>query len=703
MGFLGRARRRLTPLFTLPWLPKSAIGLGTFLALLLIATLSEVPDRLDLRAGQIAPQDVEAPRTTDFIDQAQTAIRQRVAAARVEPLYREAGEATAAARAAVTGIFDVIGRVRALSGVSAAERLTRLRQQAGVSLPQEAWEAALTMDVATLAQVRDVTLGGVEQMMALGVRADEFPRAREDLRRLLRSTALTGRPLALASAVGLASLRANLVVDRATTQTLRMEAADAVEPVRVRILRGEIIIRRGDRVTEAHMRRLEALGLVGVPMRWDVVLGVALIIALLLGITGYYLMEYQTEIWRRDRLILLWGLMVVVTTLLARLIVSYRLPLSLVPAAVAVTPILLAVLLRPRLGLLTAATLSLLIALIATSDLRTAFVAFVGSAVGVYAIRRISHRTDLIVGGLKAGAATAAAMVAMSLLERRPVYPEMVGGAAAGVASGIFVGIFSIGVLPYLENFFGLVTPIKLLELSNPGHPLLRRLQMEAPGTYHHSVIVGNLAEAAADAIGADGLLVRVGTYYHDVGKVRRPVFFVENQIGVENPHERMSPNLSALTVAAHVRDGMDLAREYGLPQSVADFIPEHHGTTLITYFYHQAMERGDDPEPAAFRYEGPKPQTRETAIVMLADAAEAAVRALARPTPDRIYDVVRKIIHDRLEDGQLDECDLMFRDLEQIAQTFTRILTGIFHPRIEYPDLEGDLRARRRERVGRR
>jgi len=703
MVLLGGAQRRLAPLFAHPWIPKSVIGLGTFLALLVIATLSEVPARVNLRVGEPALQDIEAPRTTDYVDQEQTLIRRRVAAARVEPFYREAPEATAAARNAVTGIFDAIVRVRAAPGLNGAQRLGRLRQKAGASLPLEVWEAALTLDDAALAQTREITLIAVEQIEREGVRADGFSEARGEFRRLLRTTTLTGRPLALASAVGLASLRANLVVDRATTQTLRREAADAVEPVRVRILRGEIIVRHGEKVTDAHLRKLEALGLIGVPMRWDVVLGVALVIALLLGITGYYLMEYQPEIWRRDRLILLWGLMVVVTTLLARLIVSYRLPLSLVPAAVAVTPILLAVLLRPRLGLLTAATLSLLIALIATSDLRTAFVAFVGSAVGVYAIRKISHRTDLIVGGLKAGAATAAAMVAMSLLERRPVYPEMVGGAAAGVASGIFVGIFSIGVLPYLENFFGLVTPIKLLELSNPGHPLLRRLQMEAPGTYHHSVIVGNLAEAAADAIGADGLLVRVGTYYHDVGKVRRPVFFVENQIGVENPHERMSPNLSALTVAAHVRDGMDLAREYGLPPPVADFIPEHHGTTLITYFYHQAMERGGEPEPAAFRYEGPKPQTRETAIVMLADAAEAAVRALARPTPDRIYDVVRKIIHDRLEDGQFDECDLMFRDLEHIAQTFTRILTGIFHPRIEYPDLEGDLRARRRERVGRR
>ncbi|HEV8340064.1 MAG TPA: HDIG domain-containing protein [bacterium] len=701
MILIGQAQRRLAPVFALPWVPKTLIGLGTFLALLLIATISEVPSRVDVRVGEPAGQDIEAPRTTDYVDQEQTLIRRRIAAARVEPLYREAPQATAAARRAVTGIFDAIARVRAAPGLSNAERLARLRQQAGAALPLEVWEAALTLDGAALAQTREITVIAVEQIEREGVRADGFPEARAELRRLVRSTTLTGRPLALASAVGLVALRANRVIDSQATANLRREAAEAVEPVRVRIVRGEIIVRRGDKVTEAHLRKLEALGLIGVPMRWDVVLGMGLVIAALLAITGYYLMEYQPEIWRRDRLLLLWGLIVALTTLLARIVVAYRLNLYLIPAAFG--PILLAVLLRPRLALVTAAVLSLLIALITTSDVRTAFVAFVGSAVGVYAIRRISHRTDLIVGGLKAGAATAAAVVAISLLERRPVYPEMMRDAAVGVVNGVVVGIFSIGVLPYLENLFGLVTPIKLLELSNPGHPLLRRLQMEAPGTYHHSVIVGNLAEAAADAVGADGLLVRVGTYYHDVGKIRRPVFFVENQVGVDNPHERMSSSLSALTVAAHVRDGLDLAREYGLPASVADFIPEHHGTTLITYFYHQALERGDEPEPAAFRYEGPKPQTRETAIVMLADAVEAAVRSLPRPTPDRIYEVVRRIIHDRLEDGQLDECDLMFRDLEQIAQTFTRVLTGIFHPRIEYPDLEGDLRPRRRERVGRR
>jgi putative nucleotidyltransferase with HDIG domain len=213
---------------------------------------------------------------------------------------------------------------------------------------------------------------------------------------------------------------------------------------------------------------------------------------------------------------------------------------------------------------------------------------------------------------------------------------------------------------------------------------------------------VGNLAEAAAEAVGADSLLVRVGTYYHDVGKLRRPAFFMENQIGIENPHDRMTPSLSALTVSAHVRDGMELAREYRLPQTVADFIPQHHGTALLTYFFHQALERGDPFDEAAFRYEGPRPQTRETAIVMLADAVEAAVRSLTRPTPDRIEEVVRRLIREKLEDGQLDECGLTFSDLNRIAGAFVRIMSGVLHPRLEYPDLERELTRRRRDPMAR-
>jgi putative nucleotidyltransferase with HDIG domain len=694
MSALERARRFPVTALAHPGVRKGLIGLLTFLALLAATAFHALPRPLELRPGQIAPRDIEAPRTVEYVDEGQTAARRRLAAAAVEPVYRPAPAATASARAAVRRVFDALLRLQTAGHLTVLERRAALREQVGVTLDPEAVAAGLSLDPAVLRQAQRAAEEVVVEVMAHGVRPDQLDDARARVRRMLQASGLRGRALTVASAVGQAAVRPNLFVDPAATRTLRREATEAVQPVRVRVLRGEVIVRRGDRITEEHVQRLAALGLLGAPTGWETVLGSAAVIALLLAVTAVYLVEYQREIWRVDRHLLLWSLVVVLTAVVARVVIASRYNVYLIPSAVG--PILLATLLQPRLALLTSAVLALLLGLIAGGDYRLAVVAFVGGMVGVYAIRRINHRTDLVVAGLKVGLATAAAVGAVGLFERHPLYPRLVTDAAFGVANGLLVGIMSIGLLPYLENLFGLVTPIKLLELSNPGHPLLRRLQLEAPGTYHHSIIVANLAEAAAEAIGADPLLVRVGTYYHDVGKIRRPVFFRENQIGVENPHERMSPSLSALVVAAHVKDGLELAREYRLPRVIADFIPQHHGTTLITYFYHQALRRGDEPEATTYRYEGPKPQSRETAIVMLADGAEAAVRSLQRPTPDRIYEVVRSIIRDRLEDGQLDECDLTFRDLERIAQAFTRILTGIFHPRIEYPELERDVTTRR-------
>jgi putative nucleotidyltransferase with HDIG domain len=245
------------------------------------------------------------------------------------------------------------------------------------------------------------------------------------------------------------------------------------------------------------------------------------------------------------------------------------------------------------------------------------------------------------------------------------------------------------GLLPFFESAFGLLTPMRLLELANPNHPLLRKLLLEAPGTYHHSLIVGNLAEAAAEAVGADPLLCRVGAYYHDVGKTKRPAFFVENQMTKENPHDKIAPSLSHLIITSHVRDGLELQEQYRLPSSIRDICAQHHGTTVLWYFYNKALEQDKSGNVSidSYRYPGPKPQSKEAAIVMLCDAVEAAVRSMARPTPQRIEAVIRKIIRDRLQDGQLDESQLTLRDLDKAAEAFMQTLNGIYHPRIEYPD----------------
>jgi putative nucleotidyltransferase with HDIG domain len=251
------------------------------------------------------------------------------------------------------------------------------------------------------------------------------------------------------------------------------------------------------------------------------------------------------------------------------------------------------------------------------------------------------------------------------------------GSAMLAAGGGILLG-----------RLFGITTTWQLLELANPTHPLLRRLMSEAPGTYHHSLIVGNLAERSAEEVGADPLLARVAAYYHDVGKLRRPYFFVENQIDGVNAHQSLSPIESARIIAAHVTDGVELAERYGLPPRIREMIPQHHGTRLVSFFYQQATQDSNaEVRVEDFTYAGPKPQSKEAAIVMLADSCEAAARASRDHSPDAIVALVEKIIIQRLSEGQLDECDLTLRDLQRIKQSFCTLLIGMYHPRIEYPD----------------
>lgn len=676
---------------------KAAIGAATFVALTLVTGVQYLPARLQLREGQVSPRDIAAPRTIEFVDRARTDMLRRAAADSIQPVLRQSPAETAHAQETIAQTFAAIERARGVSGLTYAERAALLRRASPMPLDDPAVLSALTLNAASLAVARATAEQVVARIMDAGVRPGDLPRAQTEARVAIRALPVAGRTMTLVSAIALGALRPNLTVDMAATQVLRRRAMEAVEPVTTRILRGEVVVRRGEVVTEAHVQKLAALGLVRTPFSWQRPAGVALIVLLLVVVSSAYLRQYQPEIWAQDRLLLVWSLAVVLTVGLARTLVS-RVNPYLIPTAAGM--VLIAVLLRPRLALYTAAVISLLVATVPGGDVRLGLVTFIGSTVGVYAIKRIVHRTDLMVAGVWVGAANALAVVALNLIDQLPWYPDIATDVINGAGNGIIVGMLAIGTLPYLEHLFRLVTPIKLLELSNPSHPLLRRLQVEAPGTYHHSLIVANLAEAAAEAIGADSLLVRVGAYYHDVGKIRRPVFFVENQAGVDNPHDKMTPSLSALTVLSHVRDGLEYAREYGLPPAVADFIPQHHGTNLIAYFYHQALQRGDAVSEEVFRYEGPRPQSKETAIVMLADAAEGAARALPRPIPDRIEQTVRRIIREKLDDGQLNECDLTFRDLDVIARTFTRLLATMFHPRIEYPELERDLRVGQRDRA---
>ena len=317
---------------------------------------------------------------------------------------------------------------------------------------------------------------------------------------------------------------------------------------------------------------------------------------------------------------------------------------------------------------------------------------------GAHWVGHTSHRYGLMMAGLKLGAVNVGLVVAIQMFVGDPDglnWITFASTAAGGLLGGILAGLFVVALAPLAEILFSYTTDIKLLELANMNHPLLKEMVIKAPGTYNHSILVATLAENAAESIDANPLLAKVGGLYQDIGKISKPHYFIENQRDGFNPHDRLYPRMSSLILLSHVKEGVELARKYRLGDTVSDIIRQHHGTGIIKYFYQRALE-SEDPKmeqvsESDFRYNGPKPQTREAGIVMLADIVEATSRSLKNPTPTRISGVIEQSIDNCFREGQLDECELTLRDLNAIGQAFQKVLTGLFHTRIEYPDQIGD------------
>jgi hypothetical protein len=427
------------------------------------------------------------------------------------------------------------------------------------------------------------------------------------------------------------------------------------------------------------------------------VLGVGLLVALMVGFVALYLNRFDPALYRSDSRMALLAILTALCVLglkiggmllgvnLDNLQFGYISLLCITAVTMAIT-----VLLEPYIALIVAALLSVLSTLILGNELQYCLMTYASSLVALISVSALKSRGDV----LRAGGILALTNVVLTVLlgevssdSAAKIFEGSLWAAVAGMLS---VALFSIGVAIF-ERPFGLCTHLGLLELSDPNRPLLQQFCHECPGSYAHSISVGNLASAAADSIGADSLLCRVAAYYHDIGKLRRAHFFVENQSG-DNVHERLNPSLSALIVTAHVKDGVEIAKEAKLPPAIRDLISQHHGTSLIRYFYHRASEGCADNQAGAlehqFRYPGPKPQTREAVIMMLADCVEAASHVLERPTPARVEEFVQKMIDEKLRDKQLEEAPITLQDLASIKATFVRLLCGMLHSRVEYPEL---------------
>lgn len=484
----------------------------------------------------------------------------------------------------------------------------------------------------------------------------------------------------------------NLIPDSKKLEAIRKQARRLAEPAYIR--EGEIIVRSGEVVTIEDLRIIQELGLLGRGTGWLSLLGIVVFVSLAGAFVAIYAAKYYPSLSENTSELVLYSLVMVLTIGLTQLI-AIILPASstggsgfLVPVAFAA--LLIGVLIDTRIAVISAVVLSAVVGLVFRGRYEFALVGLVGGVTGALSISRHSDRSGLMRSGFIVAAVQ---MLAVSSIYMMTSNFNLVFAVIQAGITGMMSAVLTIGSLPFLENLFGVTSSIRFLELANPNHPLLKRMLLEAPGTYHHSVIVGNLAEAAANDIGADGVLVRVGALYHDIGKLKRPYFFIENQLTDDNPHDKLSPSLSTLIITSHVRDGVEMAREARLPSEIVDVIEQHHGTTLVSYFHRRAQENAEKSDESGevdekdFRYDGPRPQTPEAALVMLGDSVEAAVRSLSKPTPDRIENLVRRIIKDRLNDGQFDECRITLRDLDTVANAFVRVLTGIFHARVEYPE----------------
>ena len=483
----------------------------------------------------------------------------------------------------------------------------------------------------------------------------------------------------------------DLKLDEKRTEAKREETVKKIKPVyhSWTVEKNELIVEKGKRVDARHIAQISQIRRVFRPgMTPTFFLGILFLFFLLSLIAVIYTSFTQKGQFLQDTkgvaIILLNMFFMIV---LADFVMRSPQPSYFIPMAG--MGMIITLLVGFNAAFLSVVLMSILISLLVGGGIEVMLVLMAGSAVGMFAVKDVRRRAKILWAGLLVGLAKFLAIACVGLINGMDT-DFFIKDGIWGIASGLFSGFIVMGLLPVFEHLFKVPTDISLLELSDLNHPLLKKLALEAPGTYHHSIMVGNLAEAACEAIGANNLLARVGAYYHDIGKIAKAEYFSENEMGAGSRHSKLAPSMSALIISKHVKEGAELAKKYKLNSKIIDFITQHHGDSLISYFYQKAIEKSEGDATLReenFRYPGPKPQTKESAIILLADAVEAASRTLDEPTPSSIKNLVRKIINNKFIDAQLDACDLTLKDMHKIAESFIRVLMGIFHTRLDYPE----------------
>ncbi len=673
-----------------------------------IVAIAITPKSYDLEIGSVPEENITAPREAE--DTAATEALKKRAREAVSPVYSKDGAETVAMQEQIQAYYDEIDQVRNHAFVQ-LDAVSSQWEAAGQIGPAPTIETVLTeafyqelnqlmpeqvdnetlhqLLLATDAQWQEAKNQAIESSDAAfenGVGEDAVALSRDGVQKQLEALAVPDVCKQMAMKPIEKYLNANLLYDEDATEDARDKAENDVTPVVYK--KGQVIVKAGEEVTEDQFTVLQTLGMVAGGFNAPLYIGALLVVLLLTAMGVYLIREKDPDIETKT---LLMGGICIVFVLLAALLVVRTNPGYVPVCFVAIT---MSMVMNAHTGMVLGNLTSALVGVMALIGGATSQVAFAvllsgmaGSTACAKLADRCKSRVRILGCGLVAGAAGGAVYICMGLLMGH-TFLAILQSVLVSMAVALVASMVCLGSTPIWEQGFKILTPMKLMELCNPTNPLLHRLSMEAPGTYHHSIMVGNLAEAAAEAVGADPLLARAAAYYHDVGKLKAPAFYAENQVqDLPNPHDKLTPLESARIIRNHTTDGERMILEAGIAPEIARIALQHHGTTLMYYFYNKARENDPDIDPGLFRHNGGKPTTREAALIMLADATEAATRAGGAAGDYKR--TMEKIIQQRYDDGQLDLVDLTFQDLNTIARAFESVLRGMYHHRIQYPDVQ--------------
>ena len=669
-------------------------------AMSVILGLDFLPAQPRLEAGKPAPVLVTAPRAEGYTSDVLTQRARNEAGAAVEPQYDFTSAGAAAVAAQQLRELDIkVAPIEAAfaDGVKPEDRDLILQSTLPAlasddratlaGLTPERWtalraEAARVLETIERAELRDSQVAPIRESVAGRMAGD-----------------LNADERSLAAALIAPLIAANSTFSAGNTTAARAQAAEDVVPVTKSWERGETIVRPGDRIDEVASEAIDYFQLNEGGLDIARLLGFVVLSFLVVGLLLVWTWRFRREFWHRNNVLLLLSLLLLFAVFALKLTAGRAwLPYALPLAAVGM---LVTVLLDAGVAMIMTALIAVLAAAVNGTGIELGVYVMFGGIAGIVTVRRGDRLSVFLQAGFAVFVVSSLVVITFALLGNQDALGLVQLLGTSAVAAG-GAAIATVGSFAVIGSVFGILTSFQLLELANPSQPLLRRLLVETPGTYHHSLMVGNLAERAAEAIGGDPLLARVAAYYHDVGKLSNPAAFIENQAGGDNLHDELDPETSAALLKSHVSAGIDIAYKSGLPKALIAFIPQHHGTAVMSYFYARAKEQAAEPygglataegkkaadavDVRKFRHGGPKPQSREAAIIMLADSVEASVRSLASRDEPAIRVMVARIFEERIADDQFDECDLTLRDIEQIREAFVGQLLGMYHQRIAYP-----------------